>query len=93
MTWPTSRSAGGSCTVSDAAGPAHKKGGHSGDVNDDGMTDLVSHYAMEETGIARGDTFACVTGQTLDGIFFEGCDDIRTVPFASTGPSTAAMRN
>jgi hypothetical protein len=61
------------------AAPAHPMGGHFQDVNDDGLTDLLSHYRTQETGIATGDTEACVTGETLDRTPLEGCDSINTI--------------
>jgi hypothetical protein len=64
----------------DGAPIDHSHGPHVEDLNDDGFTDLLSHFRLEETGIAFGNRKACVTGETLDGVHFEGCDAVRTVP-------------
>ncbi len=63
----------------DGAAPIHRNG-HMEDVDGDGLTDFVSHYRTQETGIAFGDVFACITGATEDGSGLFGCDDISTVP-------------
>jgi len=59
--------------------PLHPNALHLEDVNDDGFTDLVTHYRTQDTGITLGDNEACITGELNDGILFLGCDDI--VPF------------
>ncbi len=61
------------------ANERHGKG-HIVDVDEDGDLDLQLHFRTQETGIAPGDTEACLTGETFDGQAIEGCDDVRTVP-------------
>jgi hypothetical protein len=58
---------------------AHQNGPHPKDANHDGFTDLLVHFRTEETGIALGDGEACVTGETLDGLPFQGCDFVRAL--------------
>jgi hypothetical protein len=59
---------------------AHWRGPHFEDVNGDGVTDLLAHFRVEATGIAFGDMQACLSGETIDGTRFRGCDAVRTVP-------------
>jgi hypothetical protein len=63
-----------------AASRAHSRGPHFKDLNRDGWTDLLAHFRSNETGIEFGQMEACISGATLDGTPFEGCDAISTVP-------------
>ncbi len=62
------------------AAPAHCHRPHLEDVNGDGYLDLLSHFRTDETGIAFGERMACLSGETLDGLWLRGCDSVRTVP-------------
>jgi len=75
----------------DGAAPAHRVGGHLQDVNHDGLADLLIHFRVQETGIALGDTEACLTGETGDGIPFEGCDAVTTMPPCGLGYELGAL--
>ncbi len=55
------------------------------DVNGDGFTDLVSHHRTRETGIAPGDTEACLEGASFAGLPLRGCDEVRIVGRARCG--------
>ena len=60
-------------------------------MNGDRFTDLVSGYRIEETDTAFGDTEACLTGETLDGVPLRGCDAIMTRPMCGLGPELVLL--
>ena len=51
-------------------------------MNQDGQLDLVSYYWIAETAIPLGAEEACLAGEPLDGVAFEGCDAIITLSVA-----------
>jgi hypothetical protein len=59
------------------APPAH--GGHLGDLNGDGLTDLLTHHSTALGAISPGSTHACLRGE-IAGTPFVACDSIVTVP-------------
>ena len=52
--------------------------GHLEDVNKDHRPDLLLHFEVRATGIDPGDTNACLTARTRDGIGLYGCNAIVT---------------
>jgi hypothetical protein len=66
------------------AGAPAQHGGHLVDRNGDGYRDLLTHHRADESGIAAGDSQACLSGQ-IGGTSFEVCTAIRTVP-PQSGP-------
>lgn len=60
--------------------PAHRNGPHRAHVNQDRIKDLLVHFRIEESGILPTDAWACVSGSTLAGSDFEGCDRLSVVP-------------
>ncbi len=57
--------------------------GHWEDVDGDGDVDLMLHFLIQNIGLGQGDTQACLTGLTFDGMSIEGCDSVRIVPSPS----------
>jgi hypothetical protein len=62
------------------APPSNARGWRARDVNRDGHTDLVTFYRTRETGLVEGDSRACLSGATVSGTAFEGCDAVDTAP-------------
>jgi hypothetical protein len=69
------------------AAPSHWHHTHLDDIDGDGdgFEDLIAHFRTAETGLAVGALGACVSGQTLDGTPFEGCDGVRIVVACGLG--------
>jgi hypothetical protein len=66
-------------TVVFAGAPALSIGGSPEDVNGDGLLDLVLHFSTQSLNLMSGDTEACLTGKTLSGQEFKGCDSVNIV--------------
>ncbi len=62
------------------ATPSNVRGWRARDVNGDGHMDLVTFYRARETGLVSGDSRACLSGATVSGTAFEGCDAVDTAP-------------
>ena len=56
-----------------------------------GLTDLLTHYRTQQTGIAAGDRDACIGGETLDGVHFQGCDRIQVLSACGLGFEAALV--
>jgi DNA-binding beta-propeller fold protein YncE len=61
------------------------------DVDGDEHEDLVARFRVREAGLAIGDTEACLTGETVSGDSFTGCDAIRTFPRCGRGYEAALV--
>ena len=61
-----------------AATEAHGRG-HIEKIKGDKLPDLVLHFRTRESGLAVGDTEACVSGTTFGGTPIFGCDTVRIV--------------
>jgi len=63
----------------DAAGVAHPNGPHFDDLDADGLLDMILHHRIADTGLSMDDVEVCLSGETIDGTPFEGCDDVTPV--------------
>ena len=63
-----------------------------GDLNRDGFADLVSACRTRDLGLALGEAEICMSGTTVEGQAFEGCDVIDTAPRARNRRSERSQR-
>ena len=63
-------------------GPNEAEAVHSAyeDINEDGDTDLILHFRVQDCGIAETDTSVTLTGLTTSGDSFSGTDVIKITP-------------
>ena len=54
--------------------------GSPGDVNGDGLLDLMCHFDTQKTGFLAGDTLGKLKGKTVTGTPIAGSDSVRIVP-------------
>lgn len=57
----------------------HRAFAHVRDVDGDGWDDLVGLYNAFDTGLEQGDDVVCLSGETVAGETFEGCDGVWVV--------------
>jgi hypothetical protein len=62
-----------------AAAVAHRNGPHFDDIDGDGLLDMILHHRIADIGLTTDDIEVCLNGQTIDGMSFEGCDDVMPV--------------
>lgn len=62
------------------------------DLNSDGLTDLVTHYRTQESGIACGVSSLTLAGELHDGYAFESSDSVETVGCGTRGQGNLARR-
>lgn len=58
---------------------------HLTDANNDGFTDLVTHYRTQEIGFDIENAEVCVSGELFDETLFEGCDNVEVFDTRSAG--------
>jgi hypothetical protein len=72
-----------------AAPRAHPHGPHPEDLDGDGLEDWSVHFRVQESGLAAGDTEACVRVE-IARVPFEGCDGVSIRPPAGRGAAAGS---